>query len=84
MLFTSEPTERSWSVAGTLVLGRYTIQRWMGPRMVAGLMRGHRAPRLGQWILWNGKKLTKALCGESYLRARSRILRSKPIEISPF
>jgi hypothetical protein len=76
VLFTSEPTGRSWSVAGTVVLGRYTIQRWMSPRMVAGLTRGHRAPRLGQWILWNGKKLTKACCGESYLRVRSRILQS--------
>jgi peptidoglycan/xylan/chitin deacetylase (PgdA/CDA1 family) len=83
MLFTSEPTERSWSVGGTLVFGRYTIQRWMAPRMVAGLVRGHRTPRVGQWMLWNGKKLTKALCGESYLRARSRILRSKAIEILP-
>jgi peptidoglycan/xylan/chitin deacetylase (PgdA/CDA1 family) len=83
MLFTSEPTERSWSVDGALVFGRYTIQRWMGPRTVAGLMRGHRAPRVSQWVVWNGKKLTKAICGRSYLRVRSTILRAKPIEISP-
>jgi peptidoglycan/xylan/chitin deacetylase (PgdA/CDA1 family) len=74
-LFTSEPTTRSFRVGNCLVVGRYTIQRWMPPRVVANLAAGKRAPRARQMALWNAKKVTKALGGDYYLKVRKSLLR---------
>lgn len=73
-LFTSEPVTKSLRVENCLVLGRYTIQRWMSERTVAALATGKVAPRLRQFALWNAKKATKALGGEYYLRVRKSLL----------
>jgi peptidoglycan/xylan/chitin deacetylase (PgdA/CDA1 family) len=74
-LFTSEPTASVRMVDGCHVLGRYTIQRGMGPEWAAGFAAGKIAPRLRQALLWNAKGIAKAMGGEAYLRAREAILR---------
>jgi hypothetical protein len=62
-------------VDGTLLIGRFAIQRWHDASHVAALVRGDRRRRLEQWALWNAKKLTKAVGGKFYLRVRELILR---------
>ena len=75
-LFTSEPTARARTVNGCRVLGRYTVQRGMGPEWPAGFAAGMLAPRLRQAVLWNAKAVAKALGGPLYLRVRAVILRT--------
>ncbi len=69
-LFTSEPTTRCAAVDGCLVFGRYAIQRWMSPSVAAGMASGQFAPRFRQWLLWEIKKIVKALGGDQYFRLR--------------
>lgn len=76
-LFTSEPTTRCQVVDRCLVLGRYTIQRWMSSEVAAALAAGRIAPRLRQLLFWNAKKATKALGGERYLKMRKALLARK-------
>jgi peptidoglycan/xylan/chitin deacetylase (PgdA/CDA1 family) len=73
-LFTSEPTSACHEVSGCLILGRYTIQRWMSPQTAAGLARGKLTPCLRQKLLWSAKKMTKALGGQYYLKLRLLVL----------
>lgn len=73
-LFTSEPTARVRRVGSCLVLGRYTIQRWMSARAAASLAAGGVVPRVRQVIYWNAKKTTKALGGQYYLKLRKALL----------
>jgi peptidoglycan/xylan/chitin deacetylase (PgdA/CDA1 family) len=74
-LFTSEPTARVRTVEGCRVLGRYTVQRGMGPEWSAGFASGSLGRRLRQGLLWEAKGLAKALGGPLYLRLRAVILR---------
>ncbi len=77
-LFTSEPTIRSHVVGGCLVLGRYTVQRWMSPAAVAALVSGQGFARSKQVLLWNVKKVSKRLGGTRYLRMR-KLLTQKTV-----
>ena len=72
-LFTSEPTARRAEIDGCIVLGRYTIQRWMSHKLAAGMASGQFAPRLKQLLWWNTKKVVKSLCGEYYLKVRKAV-----------
>ena len=74
-LFTSEPTARARTVSGCQVLGRYTVQRGMGPEWPAGFAAGKLGPRLRQALLWKAKGLAKAVGGPLYPRVRAAILR---------
>jgi peptidoglycan/xylan/chitin deacetylase (PgdA/CDA1 family) len=74
MLFTSEPTTKCHSVNGCLVLGRYTVQRWMSSQVAAAIASGKILPRVRQLLYWNAKKVTKALGGAYYLRLRESLL----------
>lgn len=78
VLFTSEPTTRSQVVDGCLVLGRYTVQRWMSPDVVAALANGQGFARAQQVLLWNVKKASKFLGGTRYLRIR-KLLTAKSL-----
>ena len=72
-LFTSEPTTKVDVVEGCLVLGRYTIQRWMSPTTVRKLANGSGFARSRQVLLWNTKKVLKTFGGSQYLRLRKRL-----------
>ena len=73
VLFTSEPVVRMEEVDGCLVIGRYSVQRWMAPAEAAGIATGRFAPRFRQWIWWEFKKAAKAVGGEGYLRLREAL-----------
>ena len=78
VLFTSEPTVESSSVDGCLVLGRYVVQRGMGPEWSAGFAAGSRRQRWRQTALWTAKRIAKSAGGGLYLRVRKAILERKP------
>jgi peptidoglycan/xylan/chitin deacetylase (PgdA/CDA1 family) len=73
-LFTSEPTMEVGIGTGCLVIGRYVIQRGMGPEWSAGLAARRRSFRWRQTALWKAKRVAKVLGGTAYLRLRQRIL----------
>jgi peptidoglycan/xylan/chitin deacetylase (PgdA/CDA1 family) len=75
ILFNSEPTTRTRTVDGCLVLGRYTVYRGMSARTAAALAVGRRWPRWRQALWWNVKKAVKAVGGRAYLGLREKLLR---------
>jgi len=77
VLFTSEPTSRPTRVGSCTVLGRYTLRRDDPGSRAADLVAASHRARLRQWSIWNAKKVLKAIGGESYLRARARVLGSR-------
>jgi hypothetical protein len=79
-LFTSEPTAACHRIAGCIVLGRYFLQRGMGPEIARGFAGGPPGPRRKQALVWKARKAAKALGGEMYVRLRKSYLerRSKP------
>ena len=72
VLFTSEPTTRAWRTDGCLVLGRYTLRRAHAAAVAARLAGAAPVARAGQWLVWNSKKVVKAVAGDLYLRVRQR------------
>ena len=76
VLFTSEPVTRATTVAGCLVLGRYTLRRSDGAAYVASLVGSTPFARASQWCTWNAKKVLKIVAGGSYRRLREGILGS--------
>jgi peptidoglycan/xylan/chitin deacetylase (PgdA/CDA1 family) len=75
LLFNSEPTTRARQVGVCRVLGRYTVYRGMSAEDAAALAGGRLGPRLRQALLWNVKKVAKAVGGRAYLRLRRGLLR---------
>jgi peptidoglycan/xylan/chitin deacetylase (PgdA/CDA1 family) len=73
-LFTSEPTMEVGIGTGCLVIGRYVIQRGMGPEWSGGLAARRRRFRWHQTLLWEAKRAAKWLGGSAYLRLRQEIL----------
>jgi peptidoglycan/xylan/chitin deacetylase (PgdA/CDA1 family) len=73
-LFTSEPSIRLSRVEGCTVLGRYTIRRTTSAQLVASLVARFSPARGAQWVVWNTKKVAKAVAGETYLKLRASIL----------
>lgn len=74
ILFNSEPTTRPHRLEGCLVLGRYSVYRGMTAGQAAALVAPNHGARLGQSLLWNAKKLAKAVGGQGYLTLRRRLL----------
>ena len=73
-LFTSEPTSQTASVNGCLLLGRFSLQRGMGPEWSAGFASGNPIWCLRQAALWKAKRIAKALGGSAYLKLRSALI----------
>lgn len=74
VLFTSEPVATARSVAGCVVLGRYSIQRSTSAITAAALASGRLRPRLLQLVQWNSRKLVKAIAGGAYPVVRRALL----------
>ena len=72
-LFTSEPTTRVVRRGEAWLIGRYALQRGMGPDAAAAFAQGTGIARQRQWLLWNLKKPAKRWAGPAYrwLRRRS-------------
>jgi peptidoglycan/xylan/chitin deacetylase (PgdA/CDA1 family) len=73
-LFTSEPTMEVGTGPGCLTIGRYVIQRGMGPEWSGGLAARQRSFRWRQTALWKAKRVAKVLGGTAYLKLRQAIL----------
>ena len=74
LLFNSEPVTRSQTVDGCLVLGRFGAQRATPPEWSAAIVGGKIIPRFREYAFWNTKKLAKTVLGNSWLKARKRLL----------
>jgi peptidoglycan/xylan/chitin deacetylase (PgdA/CDA1 family) len=74
VLFTSEPLTSSHTVDGCTVLGRFGVQQGISPQWVGSVIAGHPFPRFQRYVFWNGKKLLKAVGGETWLKIRRGIL----------
>ena len=66
VLFTSEPETRVRRVAGCTVLGRFTVRRGCGPDFALMLGRLEAALLRRERLIWNVKKIAKALLGSCY------------------
>jgi len=78
VLFTSEPVKTIHSVDDCLVLGRYTLLRGMPAAVSQGLASEQTSPaQIKQYVLWNSKKVVKAVAGGPYLALRKRILKNR-------
>lgn len=69
-LFTSEPIRKCFYSGKCLVLGRYAVTKGMSPKKSAALVRGEFFPRVQEVVIWNLKKIFKALGGKFYLKIR--------------
>jgi hypothetical protein len=73
-LFTSEPTSRTHAISGCLILGRFSVQQGVSAATAAQLAAGATAPRLRQWVFWEGKKILKRIGGRFWLKLRKSLL----------
>jgi peptidoglycan/xylan/chitin deacetylase (PgdA/CDA1 family) len=71
-LFTSEPTTRVVRRGEAWLIGRYALQRGMGPDAAAAFAQGAGTARQRQWLLWNIKKPAKRWAGPAYRWLRRR------------
>jgi peptidoglycan/xylan/chitin deacetylase (PgdA/CDA1 family) len=74
VLFTSEPVSATRRVEGCLVVGRFAVLRGMPAETVAALAAGRWRPAAAQRATWNARRLAKAVGGDGYVRARTRLL----------
>ena len=74
LLFTSEPTARSWQVGDVTCMGRFTIWRGMSAEKAIALARGHGIQTVKQRVAWDSKKMAKALLGPAYQKLREQLL----------
>jgi hypothetical protein len=74
LLYTSEPTQMEWDVAGCRVVGRYTIYRGTSARAASALVSARSVARIVQAAVWRTKKVVKQLSGPAYPRIRSAVL----------
>lgn len=74
LLFNSEPVTHLRTVAGCLVVGRFTAQRSTPPAWSAAIVAGGGQARIRQYLFWNAKKIAKILLGGLWLRARVTLL----------
>ena len=74
VLFTSEPASTTILVDGCLVLGRYSIQSFTPPDDSGAIAAGQRWPRWKQSLLWDTKRVLKAVGGDSYVTVRRQAL----------
>jgi peptidoglycan/xylan/chitin deacetylase (PgdA/CDA1 family) len=80
ILFTSEPTARTWRVGDVLCIGRFTIWRGMPPAAARAFASGRGFWPVRQRAVWEAKKLAKGLLGRRYLDFRKRVLDRKEPE----
>jgi len=77
ILFTSEPTSRTWPVGDLTCFGRYTVWRGTSPDAALALASGRGLDPLMQRVSWHSKKIAKAMLGPAYQRLREQLLASR-------
>jgi len=71
LLFNSEPTTRSRTLDGCLILGRFSLKRGHPASRSAAIVAGNWSPKLHDYAIWNSKKIGKRVLGDAWLRLRS-------------
>jgi peptidoglycan/xylan/chitin deacetylase (PgdA/CDA1 family) len=74
VLFTSEPTARTWQVGGVRCIGRFTLWNGMPAEAAHAFATGRGFWPIRQRLAWEAKKLAKATLGPTYLKVRKRVL----------
>jgi peptidoglycan/xylan/chitin deacetylase (PgdA/CDA1 family) len=74
VLFTSEPTVRTYTVDGCEIRGRYAMYAKTPARDALALASGSVLPRWKQSAIWSTKKIVKRMMGPAYVKAREEIL----------
>jgi peptidoglycan/xylan/chitin deacetylase (PgdA/CDA1 family) len=74
VLFNSEPTRHCYPVNSCLIVGRYTLYAGMSAAEAAGLVAGPPWQRWRQTVLWQIKKIAKAVGGRGYLALQDHLL----------
>jgi len=74
VLFNSEPGKKGHFIDGCLVLPRYSVYRSTPAQLAVKLVSdNYSSEQVKQYVLWNTKKVVKALGGTYYLRLRERL-----------
>jgi peptidoglycan/xylan/chitin deacetylase (PgdA/CDA1 family) len=68
VLFTSEPTTRTGTDHGCLVVGRFTVRPRRRKDFASRIVLPHARTRRVEWAGWNAKKAIKPLLGSTYAR----------------
>jgi peptidoglycan/xylan/chitin deacetylase (PgdA/CDA1 family) len=74
VLFTSEPTARTWQVGTVRCIGRFTLWNGMPAEAAFACATGRGLWPVRQRQAWEAKKLAKATLGPTYLKVRERVL----------
>ena len=74
VLFTSEPTARTWQVGPVRCVGRFTLWNGMPAEAAYAFATGRGLWPIRQRLAWNAKKIAKATLGPTYLKVRKRVL----------
>jgi peptidoglycan/xylan/chitin deacetylase (PgdA/CDA1 family) len=83
VLFTSEPTARTWRVGDVLCIGRFTVWRGMPAAAALAFASGRGLWPIRQRAAWEAKKLAKGLLGGRYLQLRKRLLDRERLAMRP-
>jgi peptidoglycan/xylan/chitin deacetylase (PgdA/CDA1 family) len=81
LLFTSEPTARTWYVGPVRCIGRFTLWNGMPPAAAHACATGRGVWPVRQRVTWETKKLAKAMLGPTYLRVRKRLLDGRDAQV---
>jgi peptidoglycan/xylan/chitin deacetylase (PgdA/CDA1 family) len=81
LLFTSEPTARTWHVGPVRCIGRFTLWNGMPPAAAHACATGRGVWPVRQRVTWETKKLAKAMLGPTYLRVRKRLLDGRDAQV---
>jgi peptidoglycan/xylan/chitin deacetylase (PgdA/CDA1 family) len=74
VLFTSEPTAKSWKAGNVTCFGRYALQRHTPAETAVYFATGRGLAGARQRIAWDAKKIIKWTCGPAYRTFRQRAL----------
>ncbi|MDN5865157.1 MAG: polysaccharide deacetylase family protein, partial [Gammaproteobacteria bacterium] len=83
VLFTSEPNTAKRTVAGCMVMGRFTVRRGFAPQYVRRLATGDSGARARERVVWQGKKSLKGVMGGLYPLLSERVQRRRTAVRSP-
>ncbi len=61
--------------AAQIAVAPYFLNSWTAPQTAAAIASGKIVPRARQALLWQAKKMTKAVGGERYLNFREALAR---------
>jgi hypothetical protein len=77
VLFTSEPTTRTRTHHGCIVIGRYTVRARCKDDFASRIVLPPPQTRAAAWAGWNAKKVVKPLLGPAYARVADWLLATR-------